>query len=59
MTTHLTYFDSAEGITISRERALTELKKHNIPDDEIALFYEDNGSCETYDAQAVLSWLGY
>ena len=59
MTTHLTYFDSAEGTTISRERALVELKKHNIPEDQIAVFYEENGNHETYDAQAVLIWLGY
>ncbi|OOB86450.1 hypothetical protein BZY71_14100 [Leclercia adecarboxylata] len=59
MTTYLTYFDSAEGITISRKRALIELKKHNIHEDDIAVFLEEVGNFDTYDAQAVLGWLGY
>ena len=59
MTSHLTYYDSAEGITISGERALAELKRHNIHEDDIAVFFDEVGNIDTYDAQAVLGWLGY
>jgi len=53
----MTYYESAENITITKERALKELHKHGIVD--IAEFFEDMGDKEIYDAQAVLAWLGY
>jgi len=50
------YYESAEGMTISKERAKSELVKHNASWDE---FVVDNGELEEYDAQDVLAWLGY
>ena len=50
------YYESAEGVTISKERAMFELAKHNASWDE---FVVDNGEHEEYAAQAVLAWLGY
>ena len=54
----MTYYESAEGITITHQRALQEIKKHGLLDD-IAEFYENYGKREHYDAQDVLQWLGY
>lgn len=55
-----TYFDSAEGLQLSRARALVELKRHGITDAaEINQFFLEMGPRETFDAQAVLIWLGY
>jgi len=51
------YYESAEYLTITRERALLELASHNCED--IEQFFEDLGDCPEYDAQSVLSWLGY
>lgn len=56
----MTYYESAENITISRERALSEITEtHGVPSDELADFFEACGDSETYDAQDVLAWLGY
>lgn len=54
-----TYYDSAEGITITKARAMAELDRHGICDEDRAMFFADMGDCDTYDAQAVLIWLGY
>ena len=51
------YYDSAEDIIITRERALQELKNHNCEDFEE--FFKDLGDKQEYDAQQVLVWLGY
>jgi len=55
------YYESAEEITITRERALEELENHGISSnsEEIDLFNLELGEKETYEAQDVLSWLGY
>tara|TARA_R110000787_G_scaffold63469_1_gene142846 strand:- start:376 stop:549 length:174 start_codon:yes stop_codon:yes gene_type:complete len=55
------YYESAEEITITRERALEELENHGISanSDEIDLFNLELGEKETYEAQDVLAWLGY
>lgn len=53
----ITYFDSAEGTTITKVRALLELHNHGIVDPDE--FFEDMGDKESYDAQDVLLWLGY
>lgn len=53
----MSYFDSAEGVTITRVRALLELHNHGITDPDE--FFDDLGDKEFYDAQEVLSWLGY
>ena len=56
--THKTmnYYDSAEGLTISRDRAIAELRKHGVLDMEE--FFNEMGDREEYDAQAVLAWQG-
>ena len=51
------YYESAEDIIITRERALLELANHYCED--IKLFYQEMGKHKTYSAQAVLAWLGY
>jgi len=55
--TQMTYFDSAQGITITHKRAIKELKDNGVTD--LKEFYADLGHHETYQAQAVLAWLGY
>lgn len=52
-----TYYQSAEGMEITRERAILELKKHKITD--LTDFFNDLGNFDTYSAQKVLEWLGY
>jgi hypothetical protein len=51
------YYESAEDITISQDRALQELRDHDCQDFD--QFFKDMGQKENYDAQAVLIWLGY
>ena len=51
------YYDSAEGIMISRERTCQELKAHGLVD--LKEFFDELGDKETYPAQDVLDWLGY
>jgi hypothetical protein len=51
------YYESAEGFTITRNRALKELRDHCCED--IEQFFRDLGNREEYDAQKVLQWLGY
>ena len=52
----MTYYESAENITISRKRAIQEVTNHGV---ELVEFDEDMGVCDTYQAQEVLEWLGY
>lgn len=52
----MSYYESAEDITISKERAQKEIAKHGSSWLE---FVEDMGDSASYDAQAVLAWLGY
>lgn len=56
----MTYSQSAKGVTISRARALKELRDHGLccPSD-FAQFDADMGVSETYQAHHVLHWLGY
>ncbi len=54
------YYDSAEDITITQDRALQELARHGITSNEDILeFFADVGERQEYDAQEVLIWLGY
>lgn len=53
----MSYYDSAEGIEITRSRALVELSRHGISDP--SEFFAELGIRETYRAQDVLAWLGY
>lgn len=48
--------DTGEGTTISTERAKKEIEKHSACWDE---FVQDMGLRNSYEAQAVLVWLGY
>jgi len=52
----MTYYESAEGQTISKERAKQEIAKHG---SNWLEFIADMGDNANYDAQAVLAWLGY
>ena len=51
------YYESAEGLTITRERACQELKAHGLVD--LNEFFNELGFHTTYKAQDVLEWLGY
>lgn len=55
----MTYYDSAEGVNISRARVVQELKRHGVPENEHAEFFAECGERTEYDAQQVLNWLGY
>ena len=52
----MSYYESAEGVTISKARAKQEIAKHSANWLE---FVEDMGDNASYNAQAVLAWLGY
>jgi len=55
--TSMSYYESAVGETITRHRALQELKKHGVIDfDE---FFTEVGDRQEYQAQEVLVYLGY
>jgi hypothetical protein len=54
----MSYYESAQGQTITHDRAIQEIKKHGAFAD-IADFYKECGKRETYKAQDVLIWLGY
>ena len=56
--TAMTYYDSAEGETITKARAFKELEKHGVADD-CETFLVDMGDKAEYDVQEVLRWLGY
>ena len=51
------YYESAKGFTITRKRALQELRAHSIFDSEE--FDKQMGIRDYYSAQGVLGWLGY
>ena len=55
----MTYFDSAEDLTITKQRALQELAKHGVEASDINVFFSELGEKEEYNAQDVLRWLGY
>lgn len=50
------YYDSAEGVTITQNRALVEVLDHRI---DIWEFLSECGDLPEYDAHSVLNWLGY
>lgn len=54
-----TYYESAEGILITRERVVRELNDHGVSEYDIGTFFGEMGVKELYDAQSVLRWLGY
>lgn len=58
--TGMTYSESAEGVQISRQRALKEIADHGLTGaDDLDDFYDVCGDQESYDAGDVLRWLGY
>jgi len=52
----MAYLESANGIRISKARALLECKRHGIDGAELLA---ELGDCAEYSARAVLVWLGY
>ncbi|CAB4121825.1 hypothetical protein UFOVP16_11 [uncultured Caudovirales phage] len=56
----MTYSESAKGITISRARAVQELRDHGISAQvDFDEFDLEMGIHATYRADKVLRWLGY
>ena len=57
----MTYYESAEEIRIGHKRAMRLLQDHGAPagDRDRNEFYAACGLRTSYDAQAVLGWLGY
>jgi hypothetical protein len=56
----MTYSESAQGLTISKARAIRELKDHGIfQTEDFAQFFEECGDKPEYLASDVLAWLGY
>jgi hypothetical protein len=62
------YYQSAAGVTISRDRALRELEDHGfdhtpegrrVQSEMVEQFDQEVGQREEYDAQDVLDFLGY
>ena len=51
------YYDSAENLMVTRERACQELKAHGVVN--VHEFFEELGFSSHYKAQDVLDWLGY
>lgn len=52
----MTYYESAEGVSITPDRAKKEIENHGADWWE---FLADVGERTEYDAQEVLGWLGY
>lgn len=52
----ISYYESAEGIEISKARAEQEILAHSCDFEE---FLAECGDAESYNAQRVLEWLGY
>lgn len=57
----MTYSESAEGVKVTRVRAIKELRDHGIIDDEIEIFLDEvkADSNGLYCATELLEWLGY
>lgn len=56
----MSYYQSAQGQTISLARAILELQRHGMSGwQDAKQFYADLGLRDWYTAQEVLAWLGY
>ena len=62
----MTYYDSAEGLAVSRTRVEKEFRDHGVPESDLedeferfVEFYELSENQKEFDAQLVLQWLGY
>lgn len=54
----MTYSESAKGQTITRDRAIEEIRQHNLIS-ELDIFFKEVGDGDFYLATDVLNWLGY
>jgi hypothetical protein len=54
----MTYYESAEGVTISKARAYKEFEDHGLTSDWVE-FVCWRGDRDSYLAEDVLGWLGY
>ncbi|MCS4309477.1 hypothetical protein M2404_003849 [Rheinheimera pacifica] len=52
----LSYYESAEGLKITKARAVKECEDHGADPAEM---FSELGDLAEYDAQAVLRWLGH
>lgn len=52
----MTYYESAEGLLLTKERAIEEVIAHGCSPCE---FLAEMGEEEQYSATEVLEWLGY
>jgi len=55
----MTYYESAEGQTMTFERVELEFRNHGQTQDDLEDFLEEAGLRPLYDAQEVLRWLGH
>ena len=55
----MSYYESAEGVTITKREAFALLKQHNCPLVQRAEMKKELGDLAEYDAQEVLLFLGY
>ena len=57
----MTYYESAEGETISKARVKQELAKHGLlpGTEDYQACWDDLGDHDYYEAQKILDWLGY
>lgn len=53
------YYESAKGHTLTRKEVWQVFKGHSQSYPDYLTFLMETGYQETYDAQAVLVWLGY
>jgi hypothetical protein len=55
----MTYYESAEGQTMTFERVELEFKRHGQTQEDLEEFLDEFGLRPLFDAQDVLEWLGY
>lgn len=55
----MTYYESAADTTITKNRAFREFQKHHMTFEDWQDFTAEYGDHEHYEAQDVLSFLGY
>ena len=55
----MSYYESAEGVTITKREAFILLRDHNCLLEQRAEMVEELGDLAEYDAQEVLKFLGY
>ncbi|MBB6117778.1 hypothetical protein F4826_004757 [Rahnella inusitata] len=56
----MTYFESANGLVITRKRAICEFNKHQATEEDLEEFFSGfPEDCNDFPAQDVLIFLGY